>query len=216
MTRSEIKRQVRLLGQHYFNSALDLDPFGLDLLVNETTNDVARNTDCFIGRRYLDLVANTAEYCASDLYRVKNVFISDTLGEYIRLMLVEWYEGDNERYRRQGNATYPTHAMVFGMNRIRLWPTPAVALTDGVMIEGYATPGNTWTYDVNGNPSTTPADEQECPLPSVAHDAVVYGVLYKKAMQQRDMEMIPYYRDEYEKRTGMVESFASTFARRAT
>lgn len=216
MTRSEIKRQVRLLGQHYFNSALDLDPFGLDLLVNETANDVARNTDCFIGRRYLDLVANTSEYCASDLYRVKNIFVSDTLGEYKRLMLVEWYEGDNERYRRDGYAVYPTHAMVFGMNRVRLWPTPTTALTDGVMIEGYATPGDVWTYDVNGNPSNTPADQQECPLPSVAHDAVVYGVLYKKAMQQRDMEMIPYYRDEYERRTGMVESFASTFARRAT
>jgi hypothetical protein len=216
MTRSEIKRQVRLLGQHYFNSALDLDPFGLDLLVNETANDVARKTDCFIGRRYLDLVANTDEYCASDLYRLKNIFVSDTLGEYKRLMLVEWYEGDNERYRRDGSTTYPTHAMVFGMNRMRLWPTPITNLTNGVMIEGYGIPGDVWTYDVNGDPSTTPADQQECPLPPIAHDCVVYGVLYKKAMQQRDMEMIPYYKEEYEQRLGMVESFASTFARRAT
>jgi hypothetical protein len=106
--------------------------------------------------------------------------------------------------------------MVFGMNRIKLWPTPTANLTDGVMIEGYAIPGDTWTYNVDGSPSTASADQQECPLPSVAHDAVVYGVLYKKAMQQRDMEMIPYYRDEYERRVGMVESFASTYARRAT
>jgi len=84
------------------------------------------------------------------------------------------------------------------------------------MIEGYSIPGDTWTYDTSGNPSTTPADQQECPLPSIAHDCVVYGVLYKKAVQQRDMEMVPYYQGEYEKRMGMVESFASTYGRRAT
>ena len=216
MTRAEIKRQVRLLGQHYFSGDLDQDPFGLDLLVNETTNDVARLTDCFIGRRYLDTVYGTDEYCASDLYRIKNVMVLNDDGNYKRMRIVEWYEGNNDVYRRDVQPSTPTHALIFGPNRIKLYPSPSVSTTNGVMIEGYAIPGDTWTYDVNGNPVTTLTDEQECPLPSIAHDCVVYGVLYKKAVQQRDMEMVPYYQGEYEKRMGMVESFASTYARRAT
>jgi len=41
MTRGEIKRRFRLLGRHYFGSDPDQDPFGLDLLIIETTNQIA-------------------------------------------------------------------------------------------------------------------------------------------------------------------------------
>jgi hypothetical protein len=216
MTRSEIKRQARLLGQHYFSGDLDQDPFGLDILVNESANDVARLTDCLIGRRYLDIDSTTDEYCSSDLYRIKQIMVLNTDGNYKRLKLVEWYEGNNEFYRRDTLPSIPTHAIVFGGNRIKVYPGFAVDTPSGLMIEGYSIPGDTWQYTVGGSPSSVPVEDQQCPLPIVAHDCVVYGVLYKKAIQQRDMEMVPYYQGEFEKRLGMVESFAATYARRAT
>lgn len=215
MTRGEIKRRVRLLGRHYFESDLDVDPFGLDLLITTVTNDVARNTDCYWSRRYLDLSANTSEYCASDLYRIKNVFALQQDGEYKRLMLVDWYDAKNWQYRSPSDsAPIPTHAVVFENIRMRFWPMPSTNSSNGVMIEGWAIPGDYWLYDTSGN-AVAMDDTQECPLPDIAHDAVVFGVLYYKALQVRDGEMIAVYRDEYEKRTGMVESFTATYARRA-
>lgn len=215
MTRGEIKRRIRLLGKHYFSSELDLDPFGLDLLIEEVTNEIARNTDCYTSRRYLDLVAGTSEYCASDLYRVKNIMALQTTGEYKRLLVVDWYDAKSHIYRDPNDSSpIPTHVLVFENNKMRFWPVPSVAVTNGIMVEGYAIPGSIWVYDVNGDPVAM-SDTSECPLPSVAHDAVVYGVLYKKAIQNRDGDMIAIYRNEYEQRMGMVESFAATYARRA-
>lgn len=215
MTRGEIKRRVRLLGRHYFDSDMDIDPFGLDLLITEVTNEIARNTDCYWGRRYLDLVANTAEYCASDLYRIKNILAKQTDGDWKRLILIDWYDAKNHQYRNSSDkSALPSHCMVFENIRMRFWPCPSVSLNNHIMLEGWSVPGDIWVYDVNGTPVPM-ADSQECPLPAIAHDVVVYGVLYNKALQQRDAAMVPIYREEYERRQGMVESFSATYARRA-
>lgn len=215
MTRGEIKRRIRLIGRHYFDSDMDLDPFGLDLLITTVTNDIARNTDCYWSRRYLDLVAAQAEYCSSDLYRVKNILALQQDSSYKRLLLIDWYDAKNWQFRDPDDSqSIPSHVMVFENNRMRFWPIPAVATTNGIMLEGWCIPGDYWVYDANGDPVAM-TDAQECPLPDVAHDAVVFGVLYYKALQTRDGDMVAVYRDEYEKRMGMVESFAATYARRA-
>jgi len=215
MTRGEIKRRIRLLGKHYFSSDLDLDPFGLDLLVQHVADEVARNTDCYVGRRYLDLVAGTSEYCASDLYRLKNIMALQPNGDYKRLLIVDWYDSKTNQYRDASDTNaIPSHVLIFGGNRMKFWPVPNTASTNAILIEGYAVPGDVWVYDVNGNPVTLD-DTSECPLPEIAHDAIVYGVLHQKAIQNRDADMVGVYRDEYERRVGMVESFAATYARRA-
>jgi len=46
-------------------------------------------------------------------------------------------------------------------------------------------PGEYWAYDVNGNPIVN-TDATECPLPVVAHDCLIYGVLADRAMQMMD------------------------------
>jgi len=62
MTLGEIKQKVRMIGLHHFGSKQDLDPFGLEYLVLEAANQIARKTDCLFGRRYLDLEDGTDEY----------------------------------------------------------------------------------------------------------------------------------------------------------
>jgi|GWRWMinimDraft_13_1066021.scaffolds.fasta_scaffold05029_2 hypothetical protein len=213
MTRGEIKRRIRLLGKHYFSGDNDLDPFGLDLLIVEVTNQIARTTDSYIGRRYLDIVAGTSEYCDSDLYRVKNIFTLQSDGDYERLQLIDWADARSQDYRRTDTDITPTQAIVFGMNRIKLYPQPSASTTNGLMIEGYAIPGDYWVYDSNGNPVTL-IDSHSCPLPESGHDAVVYGVLAEKALQMRDGEAAQIYTQKYQERVGILESNAAVYSRR--
>jgi len=213
MTRGEIKRRIRLLGRHYFGSDSDQDPFGLDLLIIEVANQIARSTDCFNGRRYLDLVADTSEYCAPDIYRVRNVQVKNTGGHWERMRIFDAYNRKVDMVRNDGSSAYPTLAVFTGMNKVAVYPPPASAITQGLMLEGYAIPGDYWQYDVNGNAQAM-TDATECPLPDIAHDCLVYGVLAQRAMQSKDGDGFQMFQAQYVDRLGMVESFAATYARR--
>lgn len=213
MTRGEIKRRVRLLGRHYFGSESDQDPFGLDLLIIEVANQIARSTDCFTGRRYLDLVADTSEYCAPDIYRVRNVQVKNTGGDWQRMRILDAYNRKVDMVRNDGSSSFPTVAVFTGMNKVSVYPAPASAITQGLMIEGYAIPGDYWQYDVNGNAQAM-TDATECPLPEVAHDCLVYGILAQRALQSKDGDGFQLFTSQYTDRLGMVESFAATYARR--
>ena len=213
MTRGEIKRRVRLLGRHYFGSESDQDPFGLDLLIIEVANQIARSTDCFTGRRYLDLVADTTEYCAPDIYRVRNVQVKNTGGDWQRMRILDAYHRKVDMVRNDGSSSFPTVAVFTGMNKVSVYPAPASAITQGLMIEGYAIPGDYWQYDVNGNAQAM-TDATECPLPEVAHDCLVYGILAQRALQSKDGDGFQLFTSQYTDRLGMVESFAATYARR--
>jgi len=212
MTLGDIKQKVRMIGLHHFGSKADQDPFGLEYIVIETANQIARRTDCMFGRRYLDLVANQSEYCAPDVYRIRGAFLLEQ-GDYQRLRLIEFSDRRVDDYRESNN-TGTNAAILYAMNRIGLKPAPDAAVTNGLMIEGYCQPGNVWQYDVNGDPVAL-TDAHECPLPEVAHDCLVYGVLYMRSAQMRDNDIIAFYKQEFEQRLGFVESFAATYGRRA-
>jgi hypothetical protein len=213
MTRGEIKRRIRLLGRHYFGSDSDQDPFGLDLLIIETANQIARSTDCFTGRRYLDLAADTSDYCAPDIYRVRNIQVKNTGGDWQRMRILDAYNRKVDMVRGDGSSLFPTIAVFTGMNKVSVYPPPSAIITQGLMIEGYAIPGDYWVYDSNGVAQTM-TDASECPLPAVAHDCLVYGVLAQRAMQSKDPEGFQIFNSQYTDRLGMVESFAATYARR--
>jgi hypothetical protein len=134
-------------------------------------------------------------------------------GDYERLQLIDWADARSQDYRRTDTDITPTQAIVFGMNRIKLYPQPSASTTNGLMIEGYAIPGDYWVYDSNGNPVTL-IDSHSCPLPESGHDAVVYGVLAEKALQMRDGEAAQIYTQKYQERVGILESNAAVYSRR--
>jgi hypothetical protein len=212
MTLGDIKQKVRMIGLHHFGSKADQDPFGLEYIVVETANQIARRTDCMFGRRYLDLVANQSEYCSPDVYRIRGIFLLES-GDYKRLRLLDFSDRRVDDYR-QTDSSGVDAAVLYAMNKVGIKPTPTAAVTNGLIIEGYCQPGNVWQYDVNGNPVTL-ADSHECPLPDVANDCLVYGVLYMRSAQMRDNDIIAFYKQEFEQRLGFVESFAATYGRRA-
>jgi hypothetical protein len=211
MTLGDIKQKVRMIGLHHFGSKADQDPFGLEYIVVETANQIARRTDCLFGRRYLDLVADQSEYCSPDVYRIRGVFLLES-GDYKRLRLIDFADRRVDVYR-EANTAGVDAAILYAMNRIGIKPAPTEAITNGLIIEGYAQPGNVWQYDNNGNPVTL-ADTHECPLPEVAHDCLVFGTLYMRALQMKDSDIIAAFKAEFEQRLGFIESFAGTYARR--
>ena len=211
MTRAELKQRIRVLGSHLFNTGADQDPFGLDILLIEQANQIARATDCLVGRRYLDLVADEDEYCSPDIYKVRGVFNLQG-SDYNRLRTIVFSAQAFDGNRNDGSASYPDVCAVYGMNRIRLKPAPNAALTNGLMVEGYAQPGNIWQYNTSGTIDTSvPTEDHECPLPVVAHDCLIYAVLYARAMQMRDAPGMQMYFPEYQRRLGDVEAYAATY-----
>jgi hypothetical protein len=215
MTRAQLKQRIRVLGGHLFNGMADQDPFGLDLLLIEMANQIARSTDCLVGRRYLDTVADEDEYCAPDIYKIRGIYFLDN-SDYIRVRQVNFSSRIFDSQRNTTTSSTPDVVAVYGMNRIRFKPAPDSVITNGVMLEGFMQPGDIWQYNSSGTIDTSVATEDhECPLPNVAHDCLVYGVLMTRAVQMRDQGGISLYSAEYQRRLGDVEAYAATYHTRA-
>ena len=215
MTRAQLKQRIRVLGGHLFNGMPDQDPFGLDLLLIEMANQIARSTDCLVGRRYLDTVAGEDEYCAPDIYKIRGIYFLDG-GDYKRVRQVNWSARIFDSQRNNTTSSTPDVVAVYGMNRIRFKPAPDSVITSGVMLEGFMQPGDIWQYNASGTIDTSvPTEDHECPLPNVAHDCLVYAVLMTRAVQMRDQAGIQLYSAEYQRRLGDVEAYAATYHTRA-
>ena len=215
MTRAQLKQRIRVLGGHLFNGMPDQDPFGLDLLLIEMANQIARSTDCLVGRRYLDTVAGEDEYCAPDIYKIRGIYFLDG-SDYKRVRQVNWSARIFDSQRNNTTSSTPDVVAIYGMNRIRFKPAPDSVITSGVMLEGFMQPGDIWQYNTNGTIDTSvPTEDHECPLPNVAHDCLVYAVLMTRAVQMRDQAGIQLYSAEYQRRLGDVEAYAATYHTRA-
>lgn len=215
MTRAQLKQRIRVLGGHLFNGMPDQDPFGLDLLLIEMANQIARATDCLVGRRYLDTVAGEDEYCAPDIYKIRGIYFLEG-SDYKRVRQVNWSARIFDSQRNNTTSSTPDIVAVYGMNRIRFKPAPDSVITSGVMLEGFMQPGDIWQYNASGTIDTSvPTEDHECPLPNVAHDCLVYAVLMTRAVQMRDQAGIQLYSAEYQRRLGDVEAYAATYHTRA-
>lgn len=215
MTRAQLKQRIRVLGGHLFNGMPDQDPFGLDLLLIEMANQIARSTDCLVGRRYLDTVAGEDEYCAPDIYKIRGIYFLEG-SDYKRVRQVNWSARIFDSQRNNTTSSTPDIVAVYGMNRIRFKPAPDSVITSGVMLEGFMQPGDIWQYNASGTIDTSvPTEDHECPLPNVAHDCLIYAVLMTRAVQMRDQAGIQLYSAEYQRRLGDVEAYAATYHTRA-
>jgi len=214
MNLGQIKRNVRMLGRNYFGTDADRDPFGLDYLIIEQTNQIARQTDCLVGRRFLDLTASVKDYCAPDIYRIKVIKILDTNNEYQKVRVFDYSDQYVDNWRNLPDDVRPEVVVLRGMNNISVYPAVTTTINNGLLLEGYAQPGDYWAYDSAGN-AITNTDATECPLPEVAHDCLVYAVLQARAMQMADPNGMQIFKPEYLERLAMVENYASTYARRA-
>jgi hypothetical protein len=129
------------------------------------------------------------------------------------MRLFDAFDQKVDQFRSDATASYPEYAVIHGMNRIGVYPIPNAAVTQGLLVEGYAIPGDYWVYSTTGV-AQTPTDNDECPLPNVAHDCVVYGMLANKAAMIGNEAGFAIYNGQYNERLGLVESYAATYSRR--
>jgi hypothetical protein len=169
---------------------------------------------CYVGRRYLSTVGGTSDYCSPDIYKIRVIRIKDETGDYTEIKLASFSDQILDDYRNMQAEYVPQFCAIHGMNKIVLMPPPSSSVTNGLLIEGYAQPGDYWQYDSNGDPVPN-IDTTECPLPEMAHDCLVYNVLYLRAMQLRDMDGMAIYKGEYLDRLGHIESNAAMYIRRS-
>ncbi len=213
MNLGQIKQRVRMLGRNYFGTDADRDPFGLDYIIKESANQIARNTDCLVGRRYLSLVAGQTIYATPDIYKIRATRFLDSNGDYVQPRMYNYGDQMLVALANKPAQAWAEAVGIRGMNEIAIYPTPSVAVTNGVMVEGYAIPGEYWAYDSSGNPIVN-TDATECPLPVVAHDCLIYGVLADRAMQMMDPNGMQIFKAQYMDRLGQVESYAAMYMRR--
>ena len=158
-------------------------------------------------------MAGEADYCSPDLYKIRVIKVLSDSGTYSKIRIYNYSDQMIDYWRNAGQQAIPDVAAIRGMNAITLLPTPANAITDGLLVEGFCIPGDYWQYDTSGNPVTN-TDSTECPLPVVAHDCLVFLVLYNRAMQMADANGMAIFNKEYLERLGQVEFYAATYARR--
>jgi len=212
MTRLEIQAQAALLLREGLGTVGAGDPFALDGLTDAVADDVARRTDCFWSGVTTDLTQGQDVYCDSSLYKVKGVFVTDAAGCVRPLVTTTETHLDRHfgagYWRNAPPSDPPTCAAFQGVRNVRLYPTPSVTRAAGLMLEGYMTPRGKWA-----------AGADECPLPALAHQAVVYGLCRLRALQFAGevagaMEKAQGWSSEYRRELGDIERLAATYAPR--
>ena len=213
MTRGDMEDELAIRIGEYLGVTTNDNPFARRRAVWRSADKVAEATMCLHTGRTVSLVAGQSEYCPPDLIAVTSVLYKDANGYWISLptetrahmdqMTGGWWRNDN-------TSNYPRSAVVTGPNRIRIYPTPSTAVTNGLRVEGYYKPGETWVYDSSGTAQAV-ATTDECPLPTMAHACVVEGALLDRlqALIVQHPQLAPavgVVRDTYRGLLGDVEA----------
>ena len=213
MTRAEIKRNIRL---RLAESPDDLrEPLLLDEIVRIACNDVAQRTDCYQTSFTLDIDGSPTAlglFCLpGDLYKIKGVRVTLSDGSY-RILTQRNGQFVTRTWMNQYIPTWATSPesgdpryLVLERPEAQLYPFPNYDSTGGLILYGFARPGDAWT-------SSAAAESDACPLPYYAHTAVELRGAYLRAMQfpsKDNMFRLPLLEREYEREIGIVARHAS-------
>lgn len=171
-------------------------PFGWDRLVNFAADDIARKTRIYYVECTLPVIKGQAQYCAPPIDRIIGARIKSAEGDNISAIFAD----ASDRFSMRGYPDYdepngtPRIIAALGANTIRLTPTPDFA-TDpagpsagGVYMEGYGHPADTW-----------PSDDDECPLPEKAHQAVIWHACASRSRRMKDYAAMQAYEGHLQK-----------------
>ena len=173
MTRGAMKTRIAQLLGLSIGDGVYGDPFAIDNALNRVTDEFAGpGMDCYWTTETGDITADVAEYAAPTMYKLTGALYLDDAGKWRPLSPIS--SGAMDRLSLDWRNTSSTANPVFivfegsGVNRFLLSPTPNFDRAGGLKFEGYA---NTNASGI----STWAANSSECPLPSWAHEAIVYG-----------------------------------------
>ncbi len=223
MTLGEIKRRVRVMLRLNPGDEVGDDPFFIQDAIISAADRIAQATDCYFARRTFDTVAGTSEYCLPELYRIETANALDARSQWNPLYVFDSPAAADAQmfsfWRNDSTADPPLYLIYEGPGQMKLYPTPSVSRTGGVSFEGWLKPGQVWSRDGSGN-AVTLADTQECPLPSMAHEAVVLEAVYQVALglaldKANYGPMLPLYKKTADRERGKVERDSMEFHQRS-
>lgn len=213
MTRAEIRRNVLLRLAEAPEEGRE--PLYLGEAIRMAADEVAVRTDCYQTHYTMDINGSPTEleeFCLpGELYKIKAAkvihsddtvsILSPLRGEFVtRNWMDRHYYGWQDPTMETGNVRY----LVLERPKALLYPFPAYDKTGGLVLYGYAKPGDAWT-------ASAAAETDECPLPEYAHTAVEIKAALIRAMQfptPDNKYRIPLLQDEYEREVGRVARLA--------
>lgn len=175
-TRGEMEDEVRADLAPHVGDAAAQDPIGLRRAVWRAVDEVAERTDCLHKGRLLSLVADQQRYCPAGLRRHTGLAWKDSSGNWIGdLPVITQHDFDrrSSTWRNEPAADRAGALVVTGPNAFLVWPTPSVARSGGLRVEGYWKPGEIWEYNPSTGADIPAARADECPLPSFAITAAI-------------------------------------------
>lgn len=213
MTRAEIRRNVLLRLAEAPEEGRE--PLFLGEAIRMAADEVAVRTDCYQTYYTMDINGSPTEleeFCLpGELYKIKSakVIHSDdtvsifthTRGQIVsRSWMDRHYFGWQEPTMETGQARY----LVVERPKAMLYPFPAYDKTGGLILYGYAKPGDAWT-------ASAALEADECPLPEYAHAAVEIKAALIRAIQfptPDNKYRASILTDEYERELGRVARLA--------
>jgi len=109
-------------GSELFGTDADQDPFGLDYIIKESANQIARNTDCLVGRRYLSLVAGQTIDATPDIYKIRATRFLDANGDYVQPRMYNYGDQMLVALANKPAQAWAEAVGIRGMNEIRISP----------------------------------------------------------------------------------------------
>ena len=206
-TRSDIKRQIALLLGETWDTEAGNEPFWLNELVDQATNNLCRETDCYwsVAAYNIDGSPTAQEYItltSSAPYRVKRVEILDSadnvysLSSEGEIVTQAWADSWMPSWRTSPSQGTPRY-VVLARPRLYLIPRPNYDKTDGVKLYGFGLPAS-WS----SNSSTFPLEDR-------CISAVVYEAAYLRCIQfptQENAARLPLIDRERRRLFGDIEA----------
>lgn len=180
-TRSDIKRQIALLLGETWDTSAGNEPFWLNELVDQATNNLCRATDCYWSSVAYNINGSPTpeEYItltSAAPYRIKRIEILDSADNVYALtgegeiVTQSWADSFRPSWRTSPATGTPNMA-ILARPRLYLYPRPDYDKTSGVTLYGFGLP-SAWA----SNSSTFPLDDRFIP-------AVVYEAAYLRCIQ---------------------------------
>lgn len=175
---------------------------------------VCKLTDCYYYEQVDDLVAGQSTYCVAKVWKPKNYYTLDSNGNRIALQKEPTRSADRRLWGwRQWNPTaWPHHVIVDGSTILNVAPAPIADVAGGLIVDGFCLS----TLPAVGHASHQwDTDDDECPLPQWAHDAVSYRYIYLRlrqllAVEPAAKELMAQYNADFLNEIKQVETAAIT------
>ena len=169
-TRAKVRAQVLSSLGPTVRAILGDDPFLIDEKIDAIADEICRETRCWWRQMKTDLVSGQETYCIPEvsggveMFEVVALRAKDSSGAYrpLRQRRPPVIDAEHPLWRSDPEGV-PTE-WVYHTPSLVLAPVPNYTALDGLIFEGYCTPGRSWA-----------ADESSCPLPGRAVEALVNG-----------------------------------------